>query len=96
VEIAGSEESARDFILGDVSPNPAKGTVLVEFGVPAQSRVDMAVYDISGRIVWRSASNVFVQPGTHQISIDALEPGVYCLRMNAGPYSAISRFAVVR
>jgi len=95
VEIAGSEESAGDFILGDVFPNPAKGRVLVDFGVPVQSRVDMAVYDISGRIVWGSTSNVFA-PGTHQISVDALEPGVYCLRMNAGPYSGISRFAVVR
>jgi hypothetical protein len=37
--------------LAPVSPNPARGTALVRFGLPRESEVRLAIFDLGGRVV---------------------------------------------
>jgi hypothetical protein len=59
--------------------------------------LSLAVYDIRGRLrerLWQGAAD----PGVHVIRWSAadLEPGIYFLRLLAGPDGALLRFTVLR
>jgi len=83
-----------DFLLGSIYPNPAVTSVYVVFTVPLHSSVAFDVYDVSGRVV-REMEESF-DPGTHTVTLDGLETGVYFIRMQAGGFTASSRFLVLR
>ena len=88
------QESPEGFMLGPVYPNPAVTSVNVNLTVPVHSSVAFQVFDISGRTVKETEGGF--DPGTHTVTLDGLETGVYFLRMQAGEFSASSRFLVLR
>ena len=83
--------------LGSVFPNPLAATARVPFELPAPAAVRLAVYDALGREV-----AVLVDgsrpAGAHEATLDAgaLAPGVYFVRLSAGPSVGAARFTVVR
>ncbi|MBN2171324.1 MAG: S8 family serine peptidase [Candidatus Krumholzibacteriota bacterium] len=89
---AGSNESADAafLALGRGYPNPFRGEAgtTVSFSLRAAQRVDLAVYDVAGRLVARLVDGVRLLPGTHHRTWDGCDDageeaasGVYFARL---------------
>ncbi|MBN2585768.1 MAG: T9SS type A sorting domain-containing protein [Candidatus Fermentibacteraceae bacterium] len=82
-------------------PNPVTGTASIEFGIPAAQDADIAIYDLSGRVVTSLRPGV-LQAGSHSIQwgciSDSGEPvpnGVYFLKLATPSAGTITRMFVV-
>ncbi|MBU1698678.1 MAG: T9SS type A sorting domain-containing protein [Candidatus Eisenbacteria bacterium] len=89
------------FRMGDISPNPSNGKAQIRYAVPAQTVMDLSVYDISGRLI-RTLIHGAVDPGEHQLNWDgrtnaghAAGSGIYFLRMQAPGFTQIRQMAIV-
>lgn len=90
------------FALSPAVPNPFHGTTAIRFTVPHETRVDLVVYDLTGRRV-RTLARGTVPAGEHAAVWDgrdaagvAVATGVYFYRLDAGALSATRRLAFVR
>lgn len=54
----------------------------------------MVIFDISGRAVRRTGP-IELEPGTHEVVLGDIHPGIYFIRVTAGDSVASGRFAVV-
>jgi|GEM_PF-1027163 len=70
--------------LSQAYPNPFNSTVNLQFTIPQDARVLMALYDVSGRFV-QEAVNREYSAGTHSLTIDfgKFSSGVYFLKAEA-------------
>jgi hypothetical protein len=80
--------------LMPVSPNPSNGAVTLDYGLPSTVEVELAVYDVSGRVAQRISLGACVA-GWHSVQLDELSPGIYFVRMTAGEFSGTQRFVVL-
>jgi hypothetical protein len=90
----GGGSTPGSFELLPVSPNPSSGSVSVCFCTPEASAVEIAVYDIAGRLALTPVDGEF-QPGSHTALMAGLRPGIYFVRMRAGAFDAAERFVVL-
>jgi hypothetical protein len=89
----GAPEAA--FSLAPISPNPASGPFAVEYSLGRPSRVTLRVVDVAGRIAARLDQSER-SPGTHRLTLTQdLPPGVYFLKLDAGPESTVRRVVIV-
>lgn len=78
-------------------PNPFNPTTAISYQISAVSFVNLAVYNISGRMVtevvngWRDA-------GVHEVTFDgsSLASGIYVYRLEAGQFSAVGKMMLVK
>ncbi len=87
------EGSYLDFELVGALPNPSSRESIVYFRMPVEAMVEIALYDISGRMVSCTFSDY--ASGTHQINIGDLTSGVYIVRMNSGEFTSSKLFTVL-
>jgi hypothetical protein len=61
-------------------PNPFNGTTHIEFSVRKAQRIELVLYDLSGRMVSKMIDQVF-EPGTHsrELDLNAFPAGTYFL-----------------
>jgi photosystem II stability/assembly factor-like uncharacterized protein len=87
------------FRIASVSPNPAgpQGDAVVQFEMRTSQRVQLAVYDIAGRLV-RSLFSATLAPGSHttRIGAETLPAGTYMVRLTSETQQAASKLVVVR
>jgi hypothetical protein len=83
-------------------PNPFNPSTSFSLTIPANAKVDVSVYDVSGRKIKTVISRVLSR-GEHKVtwdgSTDRGEPamsGIYFVRMNAGSFSAVRKVVLVR
>jgi hypothetical protein len=80
-----------------VAPSPVRRTAQISYAVPIPGRVDVAVYDVTGRAVLRAAQGIQragVQAAT--ISVARLPTGTYIARVTVKGVNATCRFVVCR
>jgi len=90
-----------DFALGRPVPNPSSGAARVDFAVPRDSRVTLALYDMQGR---RLATLVegLLPAGRHQAMWNgtaggrSAPAGIYFVRMQAPGVNLTRRLVVTR
>jgi poly-gamma-glutamate capsule biosynthesis protein CapA/YwtB (metallophosphatase superfamily) len=80
------------------SPNPARRTTLIRYELSRPARVDLAVYDVAGRLVTRLARNETQRAGLHGVSWQVPEQrsGVYFVRLVAGGETHAGKVIVLR
>lgn len=78
-----------------VQPNPAYVSAQITFNVPFVSKVTLAVFDITGRIVWFENLNI-TSSGSNSTVISGLGPGMYFLRLSAGGANSDARLVIIR
>ena len=98
-ELAGDTEMAapEKFALHGAYPNPFNPTTAISYQLPADSRVSLSVYDVSGSLVttlvdgWREA-------GVHELTFDGsrLASGIYIYRLRADDISASGKMVLVK
>jgi hypothetical protein len=78
-------------------PNPTNSTVNINFSLNTASKVDVEVYDVTGKIV-KTISNNNLAAGANSITIDAstLEAGSYIYCVNANGNRMFSKFMVTK
>ena len=85
----------RVFLVRDVRPNPARGPFRLEFSLAERGAVRLEVFDVAGRRVARR-EEAELGPGDHTLTVGALAPGLYSVRLRQGTRGATTRAIVVR
>jgi len=93
-DVSDSPASQVRFALHPARPNPATSGAAIGFEVPARTRVDLRIYDITGREI-RSIAERSYDAGAHQLQWDGRDArgrqvasGVYYIRLSAEGYQA--------
>jgi hypothetical protein len=91
------------FTLAAARPNPFRGSTAISFALPQESRVRLAIYDVSGRLVRRLVDGSTLAAGAHERRWNGLDdagrvaaPGVYYYRLESGEDSASRRMLLLR
>jgi hypothetical protein len=82
------------YALYQSRPNPARGSAMIAFDLPEDTRVTLAVYDISGRKVTTLVDETLAV-GSHERTVAGLASGVYIYKLDAGSFSAARKMVVV-
>ncbi|MEO0180396.1 MAG: C25 family cysteine peptidase [candidate division WOR-3 bacterium] len=92
-EVSGSDLS---FFLAPPIPNPSRGKVSLQFGIPTPAEVTLALYDVAGRRTDMLFSGK-LEPGVYRIDKEITRPsGVYFLRLTAGSRTAVRKTVIAR
>lgn len=90
------------FDLAQNHPNPFSSETTIHFATPKAADVRIGVYDLSGRLI-RTLCRGRQQPGYHVLSWkgeneegQAVPPGLYICRMNAGEFSKTRKILLIR
>ncbi|NQT63816.1 MAG: T9SS type A sorting domain-containing protein [Candidatus Marinimicrobia bacterium] len=83
--------------LANNFPNPFNPTTAISFGLPEDSRVNLLLYDISGREVLKLAEGQF-SAGRHELYLDAseLSSGTYFYSLEAGSFKEVKRMLLLK
>ena len=83
--------------ISDAYPNPFNPVTSFEYTIPEDGMVQVAIYDISGRMV-SELVNGYQSAGTYPAVWDAqeLSSGVYMVNMIAGDYSNIQKVMLIK
>lgn len=93
------DEPARaPMYLANPVPNPTSGEVRFDYGIDEEGPVEIAIYDVAGRLVGRVFSHDSASRGGAQIRYDAsrLASGVYFARLTTKTKSLSRKFVVTR
>lgn len=79
------------------SPNPTNSIININFSLDKSSKVDVDIYDITGKVV-KTISNNGLAAGNNSIAVDAstLEAGSYLYSINANGNKMFSKFVVTK
>ena len=85
------------FSLAKAYPNPFNPVTTLNYTLPVESKVLVAVYDLSGREVARLIEDSR-HPGHHQLTWDAAEysSGIYLLYLQAGEFQATQKLVLMK
>lgn len=86
------------FTLSQNYPNPFNPATKIDFEIPADGKVSLIIYDISGKEVSRVLNNEFKNAGYHSIDFNGikLSSGVYLYRLLADNYSVTKKMTLVK
>ena len=101
-QFEGVEETPGIFMLSQSRPNPVLGRTEISYYLPDECRVELTVYDLTGRLVKKltdgvetSGYNSVIWDGTDAVG-NKVAPGVYFYRLEAGRYSAQKKLVILR
>src|SRR5262249_33207161 len=101
VRLAAVEPIPAEFTLGRVVPNPTRGSMRVEYGLPEESAVRLSVVDVEGREIAVLAEGVQAA-GWHPAARSGwagrgpAPAGRYFGRLRAGTRTLTRRFVLTR
>jgi hypothetical protein len=103
VATGASEDLPLAFSLHPLAPNPVASWNTIQFDLPVAAQVHLELYDVQGRRIRTLAGYEQKPAGRHVVSWDgrsdrgeALQPGIYFVRLEAGDYRAVRRAIVAR
>ncbi len=86
VDVSGNFGIPSGIVVHQNYPNPFNPVTTIIFDLPANSLVDVSLFDVTGRFIATIGDGVF-HAGTHQLVVDAnrhnLSSGVYFYRLEA-------------
>jgi hypothetical protein len=80
-----------------VYPNPFNPSTQLEFALPEAAKVQIRVFDITGRLV-EHLTDGFYAAGTHRVTFNAssLPSGLYFARIQANDFTASRKLMLVK
>jgi hypothetical protein len=78
-------------------PNPFNPTTILSFNVPTQTKVDLSVYDLTGRLVETLTDRIYEQ-GQHRLTFNAssLASGIYFVRLQTPTLSKTQKLVLLK
>ena len=97
IRLDGSAEVPQEFGIVSAYPNPFNSQMRVSYSLLETGLVDLAVYDLSGRLVAELMSGR-QSSGVHTIMFDGtgMPSGVYMLRLQSGGQSSLMKVMLVK
>jgi hypothetical protein len=97
--LAAPAPSARVDLALRLSPNPATSIVRLDYALPEAAAVDISMFDVQGRRIAQPVRRTETA-GEHSANWDPAaaghaRPGVYFVRLEAGPRSLIQRLVLI-
>jgi hypothetical protein len=91
-----SEIDMEMFTVGEVSPNPATSWAIIDFNIPAETKVTTGIYNALGELVQVPVSRAY-SSGRNQIEIElnGMTPGLYFIRIESDEFRTSKRFTIV-
>ncbi|HEX5132866.1 MAG TPA: carboxypeptidase regulatory-like domain-containing protein [Candidatus Krumholzibacteria bacterium] len=92
----------RRFALDEPWPNPASGSVSFRLQAPAESRVQLDVFDAAGRRVYGwdgtapQSGERTIQWNLQDFNHTEVQSGIYFVRLRAANFTAVRRFVRLR
>jgi len=88
---------AREFFLGQNYPNPFNPTTSIEYTLPSNGSIHLAVYDVLGREV-AVLGDGYETAGRHSLNFNAssLASGIYFYRIEAGKFIDVKKMILMR
>ncbi len=85
------------FSIGDNYPNPFNPVTTLVFDMPEATKVNLDVYNISGRLV-KTLVNGWRDAGSHEVTFNAsnLASGIYLYRLTAGDFTATKKMVLIK
>lgn len=85
------------FALYQNYPNPFNPSTTIKFSLPAQSRVNLEIYNILGERV-ATLLNKEMESGFHQLEWNAsnISSGIYFYKINTGKFSAVKKLMLLK
>jgi 5-hydroxyisourate hydrolase-like protein (transthyretin family) len=79
------------------SPNPFNEKTVISFELRDAMEVELKIYDLNGREVWRLASCI-LQLGTNQVvwNAEGMASGIYFVRLQAGDFLQSQKLLLVK
>lgn len=92
-----SEINPYEFGISSFYPNPFNPTGTVEFSINQSSMINLAVYDLSGRLV-TSLVNDQLAAGQYTVPVKAYDwpSGVYVVKLNSGIQSSLQKITLMK
>jgi len=91
------------YALHPCYPNPFNPATTIRFDLPQRARVDLQIYDVSGRWIQQLVASEDLPAGRHEVvwrgQDDTGRPaaaGVYFYRLQAGPFTETKRMTLVK
>jgi hypothetical protein len=84
--------------LATPTPNPSATEFGIAFALPSSQIVRITLFDVAGRRVFEPVPARAFEPGRYSVEVptESLNPGLYFLRVKAGPFEGIRRVVVSR
>jgi len=92
------EDIPADALITGNSPNPFRGATQIGFGIPAEGRVQILVYDVSGRVVEMLADQIY-PAGYHSLTwrrSESLGAGLYFVNLRFGTEEVTHKVVLFR
>jgi len=100
--VVGVPDVARSFALREAVPNPFNPSTTISYTIPTAGKVELIVYDLSGRTVARLVSE-HQAAGEHSVrwqgedrAGNRMASGVYLYRLVADGFSETRRMTLVK
>ena len=97
-----STQVSGTFQLYKAYPNPFNPMTAISFNLPEVTRVEIVIYDLVGREVWKSAkmnytagSHSIIWNGTNQAG-KPVGTGMYIVKLNSNKYSATQKVLLMK
>jgi hypothetical protein len=86
------------FALSQNAPNPARESTVIRYTLPVPTSVNLAVFDLQGRMIAEILKRAAQAAGPQQVPISTAgwRPGCYLYRVEAGGLSATRKMVVLR
>ncbi len=88
---------APEYLLSQNYPNPFNPTTVLSFQLSISSRINIAVFDISGRKV-KELVNGWRDAGVHEVTFDGtgLASGIYVYQLQVGDFTASGKMVLMK
>ena len=103
VSAVGESDVPNRYALHGNVPNPFNPTTTLRFDLPEAAMVELAVYDLAGRLLRRLVAGESYPAGFHEAVWDGRDgsgrsvgSGVYLYRLETGAYRETKRMTLVR
>jgi len=87
-----------DVLMRPAAPNPFQTEAALRFRLSASARVDLAIYDVSGRLIDRLIRDEWLRPGWHRLAWTAAHQpaGVYFARLTVNGEPRTQKMILLR
>ncbi len=92
-----NHQTADQFFMSQNYPNPFNPTTTIYYQVPASARVQIKVYDVSGKEITNLVDNQ-ISAGSHEVSWNAVDfpTGIYYYQIQAGEFQAVKKMVLIK
>ena len=93
--VAVKIDAPKGFVLEQNYPNPTRGTTTIRFTLPRTAKVNLSLYDLSGRLV-KVLINDSKELGMHAVNLNTgtLAKGLYYYKLQAGEFSTVRKMVI--